>query len=211
MALAVSEVVVILGQSCHRNLYWVPQFEAEYRSALDRVTFWYPPEWNGEHLWHPYTPAKDERYDRTNRATGYDAWLKTTGAELWSHAADLQEKGTQFAVVAFSNGSALGWEIALHFRNCACVLFTATVPVRSQQLRYAELSMCRTGFLHGTKDTWYFGGHEHVRRVADEMGSLFWEYDGGHSSDCLADVVKALGELMRHTEEPQVKRRCLCA
>ena len=65
-----------------------------------------------------------------------------------------------------------------------------------------DLSMCRTGFLRS--------GHEHVRRVADEMDSTFWEYDGGHSSDCLADVVKALGELMRHTEEPPTKRQCRC-
>ena len=75
------------------------------------------------------------------------------------------------------------------------VLWTASVPVLSQQSRVCDLR-CRAAFLHGTEDSVFFGGHEAVLRVAKNMGLPWREYVGGHNGPPAACVLETMRSLL---------------
>ena len=81
------------------------------------------------------------------------------------------------------------------YKRCRCVLWTASTPVVCQQERHWDVR-CPKGFLHGTYDTWYFGGHDRIREVATGMEAAWWEYAGGHSNTPVPAIDLALKALL---------------
>lgn len=175
---------------------WASDFEAKMKLAVGDhdVSFHYPPlvVENGTRMWHPYTP-EGEDYDNTQRAVSYHKWIGSTAKDVWAELDEMDKKTDKFAVIAISNGGAIGFEAAL-YEQCVGVLFVSSVPVLSQQRRYREVK-CPTGFYHGIWDSYYFGGHAAVRSVAEAMDASWFEYDGGHSTfqeHAIADVLREL-------------------
>ena len=189
-------VIVVLGQECSPTAGWVSNFETEMKHHLaDNVSFHYPPyvEEYGIRMWHPYTP-KAEEYDQSHRAVTYHNYIGTAAKDVWDELDKLTEKNEKFAVVAISNGGAVGFEASL-YDMCAGVLFVSSVPVLSQQWRHENVK-CPTGFYHGTRDTWYFGGHSIVKGVAEAMGAAWFEFDGSHSTYTERGIADTLCKLM---------------
>ena len=198
-------LVVLMGQECSPDDDWVPAWEEDMKAmTTEEVKFFYPPKCTapayGYRLWHPYTPLKGEEYDHSHRGHGYEKWIEHTAAEVWEF---LDYYTEEFAVVALSNSGAVAFEIAKAYGKCKCVLWTASVPVLSQQNRSTEVSQ-PTGFLHGTRDRWYFGGHDAVKEVAEKMGARWSEYDGGHSNIPVESIKEELAVLL----SPIKKREC---
>ena len=111
----------------------------------------------------------------------------------YSHPLGGSQICLSFIVCAYSNGGAIAFEAGIAYAFCKSVLWVASVPVLSQQHRSAELK-CPVGFLHGTRDRYYFGGHDAVKIVAEKCAGHWSEYDGGHS-DCSESL--AYTELMQ--------------
>ena len=186
-------VVVILGQDCDPAAYWVEQFEANWISLTGgNVSFFYPPLVAGVRAWHSYTPGRSEDWARTHRASRYHVELAETAPQVFKLLDVLESGKLPFSVCAYSNGGAIAFEAGIAYAFCKSVLWVASVPVLSQQHRSAELK-CPVGFLHGTRDRYYFGGHDAVKIVAEKCAGHWSEYDGGHS-DCSESL--AYTELM---------------
>jgi len=201
------KIIAILGQDCDRSFDWVAGWEAEMMRYFKHIQFFYPPKdvARGNQYWHPYTPV-NEKYNATQRAYVYDKWIGETAVEVWEELERLEAANESFAIVAFSNGGAIAFEASM-YSCCIGTLFVASVPVLSQQRRFGE-AKCPVGFYHGTWDDKYFGGHDAVRQVCNNMHAAWFEYEGGHCNAPPFGIYKALWSIADVSGEPPCKRCC---